>query len=273
MGAFADLGWAWNIKPPKSMVGGFRAWVPSAECIESFVIFLYGITNVWLEHLGAWGGPWHPEDFQHVSITILFAGGGLLGMLIESKRIRELLHTYMFQLKDEAYCQDSASVSDEAEKWEESDTKNVPLNPMPALVILLLGIMMSSHTQHSTVSSMIHKQWGYLLAGFSVARMATYMLFYLKPYKSYFPARPPTEIATSFCLISGGLMFMASTWSIVSTLELWGIGAMFVFTCMMGLAAGVMAWETFLLALKGWAERKENPGLARRLREENRTAA
>jgi hypothetical protein len=250
------------------MVGSFRTWVPSGEFTESFVIFLYGVTNVWLEHLGAWGGRWEPEDFQHISITVLFAGGGLLGMLIESRKIRELLQTYMFQLRDDAEYVDvttATTTGEEGERWKEPEHTRVPLNPMPALVILLLGIMMSAHTQHSMVSSMIHKQWGNLFAGFSLARMATYVLLYLKPYNSYLPSRPPTEIITSFCLISGGLMFMASTWSIVSTLEKFGIGAMFVFTCMMGLTAGVMAWETFLLALKGWAERKENPVLVRRL--------
>ena len=275
LGAFADFGWAWNVKPPRSMIGGFRAWVPSGEFTESFVIFLYGITNVWLEHLGAWGGSWEAEDFQHVSITILFAGGGLLGMLIDSRRIRELLHTYMFQLKDETYYSVVAGSDEELpERWDEREgAATVPLNPMPALVILLLGIMMSSHTQHSMVSSMIHKQWGDLFAGFSAARMATYAILYIKPYSSYLPSRPPTEIIAAFCLVSGGLMFMASTWPIVNTLEIHGIGAMFVFTCMMGLTAGVMAWETFLLALKGWAERKENPVLVRRLQAEARTAA
>jgi len=254
------------------MVGPFRAWVPSAEFTESFVIFLYGVTNVWLEHLGSWGGPWEPEDFQHISITVLFAGGGLLGMLIESKRIRGLLQTYTWQLKEEAEYGDVAVVTtsrEETERWKEPEHTSVPLNPMPALVILLLGIMMSSHTQHSMVSSMIHKQWGYLFTGFSLARMATYVLLYLKPYNSYLPSRPPTEIITSFCLVSGGLMCMASTWSVVSTLEKFGIGAMFVFTCMMGLTAGVMAWETFLLTLKGRAERKENPVLVRRLAAQN----
>lgn len=241
--------------------------MPSGEFTESFVIFLYGVTNVWLEHLGAWGGSWNPEDFQHVSITVLFAGGGLLGMLIESRRVRELLQTNLWQLRDKAEYVDVAAMmtSTEEERWKEPGHASVPLNPMPALVILLLGIMMSSHTQHSMVSSMIHKQWGYLFAGFSLARMATYVLVYIKPYNSYLPSRPPTEIITSFCLVSGGLLFMASTWSIVATLEKFGIGAMFVFTCMMGLTAGVMAWETFLLALKGWAERKENPVLVRRL--------
>jgi hypothetical protein len=199
-------------------------------------------------------------------------------MLIESKRIRELLHTYMFQLKDDAaYIPDSTmTAADDAEaedRWREPDTKNIPLNPLPALVILLLGIMMSAHTQHSMVSSMLHKQWGNLFAGFAAARMCTYLLFYLKPYTSYLPARPPTEILASFCLIGGGLLFMSSTWPIVAALEERGIGAMFVFTVGMGLTAGVMAWETFCLALKGWAERRENPGLVRRIQEENRSAA
>ena len=248
------------------MIGSFRAWVPSGEFTESFVIFLYGVTNIWLEHLGAWGGSWAPEDFQHVSITVLFAGGGLLGMLIESSKVRGFLQTYMWLLRDEVeYTDVTATASrEEGERWKEPENASIPLNPMPALVILLLGILMSSHTQHSMLSSMIHKQWGNLFAGFSLARMATYVLFYLKPYNSYLPSRPPTEIITSFCLISGGLMFMASTRSVVTTLEKYGIGAMFMFTCMMGLTAGVMAWETFLLALKGWAEMKENPVLVRR---------
>jgi len=221
---------------------------------------------VWLEHLGAEGGKWEPEDLQHISITVLFTGGGLLGMLIESERIKGLLHTYILRLRDEAeYTDAAATKGGEVERWKEPERANVQLNPMPALVILLLGIMMSAHTQHSMVSSMLHKQWGNLFAGFSLARMVTYVLFYLKPYNSHLPSRPPTEIITSFCLVSGGLMFMSSTWSIVATLEELGIGAMFVFTCTMGLTAGVMAWETFLLALKGWAERKENPVLVRRL--------
>lgn len=47
-------GWAWNVRPKrrnapgsKSRKGGFS--VPTAEAVESFVIFLYGISNTWLE--------------------------------------------------------------------------------------------------------------------------------------------------------------------------------------------------------------------------------
>ena len=78
MGAFADLGWAWNVKPPQEVVGRRRAAIPSAEFTESFVIFLYGCTNVFLEHLAAWGDEWTAQDLEHVSISVLFFGGGLV---------------------------------------------------------------------------------------------------------------------------------------------------------------------------------------------------
>ena len=81
---------------------------------------------------------------------------------------------------------------------------------MPALVILLLGMMMGSHHQSDMTSTMVHKQWGNLLVGFGLARGVTYLMLYLKPPTSYLPARPPTEIIASFCLLSGGLIFMLS---------------------------------------------------------------
>lgn len=77
LGSFADFGWAWNLKPTKSEVG-WKSRVPTAEFTESFVIFLYGSTNVFLEHLAAWGEAWSPQDFEHVSISIMFFGGGLV---------------------------------------------------------------------------------------------------------------------------------------------------------------------------------------------------
>lgn len=69
---------------------------------------------------------------------------------------------------------------------------------------------MSSHQQHSIMSSMIHKQWGDLLAGAAFARALTYVIFYLAPPTSIFPGRPPSELITAFCLMAGGLIFMAS---------------------------------------------------------------
>jgi len=54
----------------------------SMEGVESFVIFFYGITNVFLEHLSAWGGRWVPQDFEHVAISLLFIGGGMVSALV-----------------------------------------------------------------------------------------------------------------------------------------------------------------------------------------------
>lgn len=45
---FAKIVWAWNVKST-------RKNCPTAEFVESFLIFFYGITNVFLEHLAAWG--------------------------------------------------------------------------------------------------------------------------------------------------------------------------------------------------------------------------
>lgn len=72
-GCFAEIGWSWNIKPHNE-----RRFTPTAEFVESFLIFLYGSTNVFLEHLAAWGSAWSAQDLEHISITIMFIGGGLV---------------------------------------------------------------------------------------------------------------------------------------------------------------------------------------------------
>jgi hypothetical protein len=77
-GAFADLGWAWNKKSSAA------AKVPTMEMIESALICFYGVSNVWLEHLNAWGGAWTAMDLEHLAITVLFFGGGLVSLSIFS---------------------------------------------------------------------------------------------------------------------------------------------------------------------------------------------
>jgi hypothetical protein len=47
---------------------GWKSKVPSGEATESFVIFLYGATNVFLEHLSNAGKAWSATDLEHVSI-------------------------------------------------------------------------------------------------------------------------------------------------------------------------------------------------------------
>lgn len=249
MGAFADFGWAWNIKPTRESAGGRRWTVPSAEFTESFVIWLYGVTNVFLEHLAAWGGAWTAQDLEHVSISVMFFGGGLLGMIVESRKMRDLLNYTVTS---------STSVHPTDDQWQQPRQYRFSMNPMPALIIMLLGKMMSSHHQSSMLSSMIHGQWGSMFMGFALARGLTYMILYISPPTSFLPSRPPTEIITSFCLISGGLVFMMSNKDTVAALEEYQLDAMFIFTVTMGVTALLMAWTTVVVAIKGWAVRKEN---------------
>ncbi|KAF2723429.1 hypothetical protein K431DRAFT_318933 [Polychaeton citri CBS 116435] len=266
MGAFSKFGWAWNVRPQYPLVSRSTAWVPSAEFVESFVIFVYGCSNVFLEHLNAWGKPWSAQDFEHVSITLLFFGGGLLGMLIESSGIRNMHNTTVELVKSQdqqgaeaPHFQPRGAVAAKESElaWDEPNTYKVPLNPVPGLVIMLLGIMMSSHHQHSMVATMIHAQWGTLFVGFAMARAVTYITLFLKPPTSHFPARPPSEIIAAFCLTSGGLLFMGSARDTVSSLEANGLDAMIAFTVTMGTTGVLLAYELFVFALKGWAVRKE----------------
>lgn len=129
-------------------------------------------------------------------------------MLIESTSIRQLLNVTVAraaQAVPSLHHQD-----EEREHLREPEAYAVSLNPLPALVILVLGIMMSSHAQEDMTSAMVHKQWGRMLTGASFARTLTYVLMYLKPPRSIFPSRPPTELLTAFGLISGGVLLMAS---------------------------------------------------------------
>ncbi|KAK9249927.1 hypothetical protein V1507DRAFT_507172 [Lipomyces tetrasporus] len=244
-GCFGELGWAWNVRPRTKQ----QRWRPSAEFVESGLIFLYGSTNIFLEHLGGWGGEWKEQDLEHLSITILFIGGGLTGMLIESTFIRELLNTEV--VLDQDY-EDDKDYDDSSPPEQYSFS----INPFPALIILLLGIMMSSHTQGTMMSAMIHKQWGNLLAGASFARFMTYTIIYLKPPNSILPSRPPTELLASFGLIAGGIIFMASASDTVDGMINYELDVMFMYTVTMGLVGLLMAWVIALIALKGWAVRK-----------------
>jgi hypothetical protein len=124
-------------------------------------------------------------------------------MLIESKRIRNLMNT-------PTHCHPKFEYLADREVFEEPRSYGFSMNPIPALVVLLLGMMMSSHHQESMVSTMIHAQWGTLLVGAAFARAATYVIFYLSPPTSILPGRPPTELITAFCLMAGGMIFMSS---------------------------------------------------------------
>lgn len=174
-------------------------------------------------------------------------------MLVESKCIRRCLNAVVDTMpaRTEVHPSDALALRAPPKQYGTS------LNPMPALIILLLGVMMSSHHQDSMVSTMVHKQWGTMLVGFAVARFCTYILNYITPPASVYPSRPPTELVSAFCLISGGLIFMASTRDVIHYMESADLMAMFVFTVTMGFTAFIMSYEVIVLSLKGWATRKE----------------
>lgn len=246
-GCFAEIGWAWNVKP-------FKTNRPSAEFVESFLIFFYGVTNVFLEHLAAWGSEWTAEDFEHISITIMFIGGGLCGMLIESGKIRDLLNVTI----QEPSRSHDAYRSSERDALEPPKSYRFSMNPIPALIVLLLGLMMSSHHQETMFATMVHKQWGNLLVGAAFARAATYIIFYLSPPTSILPGRPPTELITAFALMAGGAIFMSSARDCILSMEALKLDAMFVFTVAMGIITFLMAWIVLVIAIKGWAVKRKN---------------
>lgn len=70
---------AWNLRLRSS-----TRWQPSAEFVEGFLFFLYGSTNIFLEHLGNAGKPFSHQDLEHVAITVLFIGGGLVRFISQS---------------------------------------------------------------------------------------------------------------------------------------------------------------------------------------------
>ena len=175
-------------------------------------------------------------------------------MLIESTIIRDLLATTSILFKYER--DRTISTPSVDKRFEKPEQWRVSMNPTPALIISLLGLMMGAHHQASVVSMMLHAQWGNLFIGFSLARIATYALLYVNGPVSYLPQRPPTEIVASFCLIAGGLLLMMSNKDTIEALEYNSLDAMFVFNVTVGFTAFLMAWAAMCLAVKGWAQRR-----------------
>ena len=149
LGWSADIGWAWNKLPSEDYY--------TAEFVESTLIFLYGATNTWMEGFGAkTGDPFTTTDIQHISIAVrmsifspimgfstvsqvMFCFAGLIGMGIESRRIRKWLGHSVFPI--------SQSSSSPEEPIEEPQSYRGSFNPFPALVIGVTGAAMSAHAQ------------------------------------------------------------------------------------------------------------------------------
>ncbi|VVT43694.1 uncharacterized protein SAPINGB_P000103 [Magnusiomyces paraingens] len=278
LGAFADKGFAWNIAPgsihdpahtikkkksmqmqarlDESKTSGILSSIVNffpnlfkdctMEFIESFLIFFYGSTNVFMEHLGNTDGHWSHKDLQHASIAFMYLGGGICGLIMESRWIRRLVNRLI-----------STSNNDCEDDENSGLIGHVSINPIPTFIIFWTGVLMSQHEQAFPLSTLIHMQWGYLLTVGSLFRFGTYILLYLNPPKSTVPSRPITEVIASFTLLCGGLIFMESNGETVDALAYNLLDGMFVLNVNVGVTALIMSWIMLVWAFKSWVASRQ----------------
>ncbi|KAH8106084.1 hypothetical protein BXZ70DRAFT_918164 [Cristinia sonorae] len=238
LGSFSELGWAWNRAPSRSYV--------SAEFVESAVIFTYGITNTWMERFGVKAGdPYTTKQVQHISIAVMYWFAGLIGMAIESKRVRRWLAS------GATAAVPSASRSQEAVA--EPPSYIASFNPFPAVCIGITGAAMAAHAQAYVFQMQIHMLWGNLLTAFAVLRCLTYFFLWLGPPRSILPSRPPTEALASFFLACGGLVFMFSTEEVTIAAMRRGHDDMMMFlNVAVAITCLAFCWTLGVVAFKGW---------------------
>ncbi|KAI6034255.1 hypothetical protein BKA83DRAFT_299309 [Pisolithus microcarpus] len=242
LGSHSEMGWAWNISP----VGN--------HYLCRTLIFLYGISNTWMERFGARpGDPFTTKQVQHISIAVMFWFAGLVGMSMESRRVRKWL----------AASAASALGPERSGSISEPPSYRGSFNPFPALVIGVTGAAMSAHAQTYLFQVQIHQLWGWLLLGFSVMRCLTYFFLWLDPPKSVLPSRPPTEALGSFFLACGGLMFMFSTEEVTLAAMRRGRDDVMMFlNVAVAITCFAFCWTLCVVGFKGWLKyRRSHPAL------------
>lgn len=267
LGAFASRGMAWNIKPGSPFDESIRAKdsgrvpvqfrtekpsflqklgykIPSMEFVECGSVFIYGITNVFLEHLGNRDGKWSHKDLQHASIAFMYIGGGLCGLLVEAGAFG--------RLKDSFISSESAGT----DSIELRRQNAYSFNPFAAFIVFWTGVLMSKHEQSLPLSTEIHAQWGTLFCVGAVFRLFTYLIIFLTVPNSTRPTKPFTELIVSFCLICGGLVFIQSSSQSVEGMIYRNLDGMFTLNVNVGVTALIMAWEMVVFAIKGWAAKR-----------------
>ncbi|KZV69836.1 hypothetical protein PENSPDRAFT_651980 [Peniophora sp. CONT] len=238
LGSFSNLGWAWN-RPPKGRP-------VSAEFVESAVIFTYGITNVWMERFGAApGSPFTTKQIQHISIAAMYWFAGMVGMGMESRRLRRWLSAFATASMNPSDRRSSAVA--------EPASYMASYNPFPALCIGVTGIAMSAHSQNYVFQVQIHELWGYALAGFMVMRWATYFFTWLGPPRSILPSRPPSEAVGAFMLAIGGLVFMLSSEEItIGAMRLGHDDVMMFANAAVAFTCLAFCWVMAVVGVKAW---------------------
>lgn len=229
-----------------AIAGMFRN--TTMEFIECFLIFFYGSTNVFLEHLGNTDGKWSHKDLQHVSIAFMYLGGGLCGLIMESQGIRRLVNRLISTSKD-----------DNEDDENSGRLGHISINPIPAFIVFWTGVLMSQHEQAFPLSTMIHMQWGYMFCIGSLFRFGTYIIIFFKPPTSTVPSRPITEVITAFALLCGGLVFMQSNGETVEALLYRNLDSMFTLNVNVGVTALIMSWIMLAWAFKSWVASRQRP--------------
>lgn len=149
-----------------------------------------------MERFGAQpGDPYTTKQIQHIGIAVMFWFAGLVGMGLESSRVRRWLLP--------------SSIPTPAAESALANYRGG--NPFPALVIGVTGAAMAAHFQKYLFQVQVHALWGQMLLGFAALRCATCVVGWLRPPTTVAPGRPPTEALGSFFLACGGLLFMLST--------------------------------------------------------------
>ncbi|KAI8145962.1 hypothetical protein BJV82DRAFT_30610 [Fennellomyces sp. T-0311] len=234
LGAFAEQGWAWN------RIDGASKF--SFEMIESFLIFTYGITNTWLEHLGQ-NPEWSHKDLEHASLAFMWWWCGLLGILVESRALRRLLERTILKTPLEV---------------PRHETKqSYSMNPFPGLIVLFTGISMGNHHQDTVYGTNIHYLWGLLLGLAAMCRFVTYITLYINPPTNNQPTRPPSEAIGAFLLIAGSILFMASNSGTLTWLRRENVDKMFLMNICVALSSMTLCYVFFIFVMKAWAMKRE----------------
>ena len=231
----------------------------SMEFVEVFLVFFYGSTNIFLEHLASADGKWTAKDLQHVSIAFLYLGAGLCGLLVEF---------YMKDFRYDLAITQYKKIFEEENKREMNEEElddiivanpGYSVNVMGPFTIFWTGVLMSKHAQASPVSTAVHVQWGNMLTYGSPFRVFSMIYMMAFPAKKVgVPQRPFTELIASFCLLCGGLIFMQSTDQVIDAMEYRGYTEMFTFNICLGFMSILMSWIIILFIAKDWLQKKQN---------------
>ncbi|KAI9447807.1 hypothetical protein H4582DRAFT_2137979 [Lactarius indigo] len=248
LGSFSEFGWAWNRAPTGQHV--------SAEFVESFVIFFYGITNTWMERFGAQpGDPYTTKQVQHISIAVMFWFAGLIGMGLESRRLRR----WLAAVSTASFMASNRNIDAVAEPA----SYGASFNPFPALVIGVTGAAMSAHFQKYLFQVQIHALWGYCLTGFAFLRCLTYFFVWISPPRSILPSRPPSEALAGFFLACGGLIFIMSDEEITFAAMRRGYDDVMMFlNVAVAITCFAFCWTVLVVSFKGWLKSRTHSAVS-----------